>query len=316
MLETYSTTNVKRGSKLSYWNDLHHRLLFPCEINAADPAQFDADFSVAGLAGALFVKIASLPAIVERTASHVGGGEQRFTLLMSLKGRIQLSHYGREVVLEQGDFTLCDSLAPSRMSYLTPNEALALTAPAQSLRAYFPLPESVCGLRMSGGRGIGRMLPTMLRCLWAQTAEGLPAELGSALINSVLHVAATAYAGEHGFAIDESAVRSVRKTQVKRFIEARLRDPDLSVGGIATGMGVSSRYINRVFADEGESILAYILRRRLDECARQLTNPLWQGHTATKIAFAWGFGSTAHFSRAFKAHFGATPNEYRRVRPQ
>jgi len=314
-MQTYSTANVRRGSKVAYWNDLHCRLLFPLEVRPANPAEFDADLSMVGMAGTLFAKVGSGPACVERTTGHIENvAEQRFTLLMPIKGRVQISHYGRESFLDEGDYVLCDSRAPSRMSYVGvgANQTLAVTMPTSTLRAYLPVPENVCGMRMSGARGVGRLLSPMVRGLWAQAVEGVPGEHGLALVTSLLHIAAAAYGVEQHAVIDDSAVRSVRKGQIRRFIESNLRDPELSVGAIAESMGVSSRYVHRVFAGENESILAYILRRRLEECARQLNNPLWVGHTATKIAFEWGFGSTAHFSRAFKLHFGVTPNDYRK----
>ncbi|MEP7101777.1 MAG: helix-turn-helix domain-containing protein, partial [Burkholderiales bacterium] len=30
------------------------------------------------------------------------------------------------------------------------------------------------------------------------------------------------------------------------------------------------------------------------------------------IAFAWGFNSSAHFCRLFKAHFGVSPRDFQR----
>lgn len=58
---------------------------------------------------------------------------------------------------------------------------------------------------------------------------------------------------------------------------------------------------------------AYILRRRLEECARQIGNPAWNAHTLTEIAFSWGFNSAAHFTRTFRERYGLAPREYRRV---
>lgn len=314
MVATYSTVNVRQSSKVAYWNDLHCRMLFPLEVVPSNRNEFDADVSMAGFAGALFAKVSSLPAAIERTAGHVGDAEnQRFTLLMPLKGKIQLAHSGREVLLEEGDLSLFDSRLPSRMSYVEEgvSQTLAITFPTKTLRAYLPVPESMCGLRVVASRGAGRLLPSMFRGLWVQAAEGISDELGRSLISGLLNVASTAYAMQCGAEVDDSAVRGARKTQIKRFIETHLRDPDLSVGAITAAVGMSPRYVHLVFADEGESIRAYVLRRRLEECAQQLTNPLWHGHTATKIAFEWGFTTTAHFSRAFKRHFGVTPNEYR-----
>jgi AraC-like DNA-binding protein len=57
---------------------------------------------------------------------------------------------------------------------------------------------------------------------------------------------------------------------------------------------------------------AYILRRRVEECARQMSDPNWSGHTLTEIAFSWGFNSAAHFTRSFREQFGSAPRDYRR----
>jgi AraC family transcriptional regulator, positive regulator of tynA and feaB len=118
---------------------------------------------------------------------------------------------------------------------------------------------------------------------------------------------------EHKTDVGESAVATARRAQIKLYIENRLRDSDLSPASVAEHFGVSSRYIRMLFAGEGESCSAYILRRRLEECAQQMISPLWQGHTITETAFRWGFNSLAHFTRAFRDHYGVTPGEYRRT---
>jgi AraC-like DNA-binding protein len=100
---------------------------------------------------------------------------------------------------------------------------------------------------------------------------------------------------------------------VVRYIEDHLRDPELSPAKVAKGLRISPRYLRTVFARSGEKVSAYIMRRRLEECAKQIRNPSWAGHTLTEIAFAWGFNSAAHFTRAFHDHFGVTPRDYRRT---
>jgi transcriptional regulator GlxA family with amidase domain len=37
------------------------------------------------------------------------------------------------------------------------------------------------------------------------------------------------------------------------------------------------------------------------------------GRTVTEVALRWGFRSPAHFSRAYRAHFGRTPREERQA---
>ena len=83
---------------------------------------------------------------------------------------------------------------------------------------------------------------------------------------------------------------------------------------MAAGLSLSPRYMRLVFSSEGETISDYIMRRRLEECAHQLTSAPWRGRSITDTAFDWGFSSVAHFTRSFKAKFAATPSEYRRDR--
>ena len=109
-----------------------------------------------------------------------------------------------------------------------------------------------------------------------------------------------------------SAVLRGRRAEVVRYVEEYLRDPELSPARVAKGLRISPRYLRTVFSHSGEKVSAYILRRRLEECAKQIGNPSWAGHTLTEIAFAWGFNSAAHFTRAFHEQFGVTPRDYRR----
>jgi AraC-like DNA-binding protein len=67
-----------------------------------------------------------------------------------------------------------------------------------------------------------------------------------------------------------------------------------------------------IFATSKETVSAYVLRRRLEECARQMADPRWRGHSISEIAFAWGFNSASHFTRCFRERYGQSPRDYRR----
>jgi len=62
----------------------------------------------------------------------------------------------------------------------------------------------------------------------------------------------------------------------------------------------------------GEPFSEYLLRRRLEQCARLLRDAAWDGRTVTEIAFYSGFSDASHFGRVFKARFGLAPRDYRR----
>jgi AraC-like DNA-binding protein len=67
--------------------------------------------------------------------------------------------------------------------------------------------------------------------------------------------------------------------------------------------------MHRLQALENETLARYILRRRLEECARALAAPL-QRRSVTEIAFLYGFKSATHFGRAFRDRYGVTPGKY------
>ena len=85
--------------------------------------------------------------------------------------------------------------------------------------------------------------------------------------------------------VADAAITGARRVQIKRYIEANLRNPDLSVRMVASAFSISPRYLHILFTSENETVSSYILRRRLEECGKQLTDMMWQRRTITEIAF-------------------------------
>jgi AraC-like DNA-binding protein len=77
---------------------------------------------------------------------------------------------------------------------------------------------------------------------------------------------------------------------------------------------MSVRYLHQLFNEGEETVARYILRRRLEECARALEDRAQFGRTITEIAFQNGFNDASHFGRVFREQFGCTPREYRQRR--
>jgi transcriptional regulator GlxA family with amidase domain len=93
------------------------------------------------------------------------------------------------------------------------------------------------------------------------------------------------------------------------YVERHLGDPSLTPASIAATHALSLRYVHRLWAQESaETLGRHILRRRLERCRAELADP---AQTVTDVAFGWGFRSLAHFSRAYRAHFGVPPSEDR-----
>src|SRR5262245_33748520 len=76
-------------------------------------------------------------------------------------------------------------------------------------------------------------------------------------------------------------------------------------------MGVSPRYVQLLFENEGTTFSEFLLWERLVRAHRMLTDPLHAERTITALALKAGFGDLSYFNRAFRRRYGASPTEVR-----
>ncbi|CDX21568.1 Transcriptional regulator, AraC family [Mesorhizobium sp. ORS 3324] len=97
--------------------------------------------------------------------------------------------------------------------------------------------------------------------------------------------------------------------RVMAMIES-LSDERPTLADLARELGISRFHFGRAFKQStGMTPHAFIARRRLEQSAQMLRST---NLSATRIAMECGFGSSSHFTIAFKRAFGANPIEFRR----
>ena len=99
--------------------------------------------------------------------------------------------------------------------------------------------------------------------------------------------------------------------RVRRFVERNLVASDLTVEQICRELGMSRTRLYQVFEQDG-GVHHYIQRRRLLSAHAALSDPA-NRQQILDIAYAVGFSSAAHFSRAFSKEFGYSPREARNL---
>jgi AraC-like DNA-binding protein len=105
--------------------------------------------------------------------------------------------------------------------------------------------------------------------------------------------------------------RLVLLLRIRRFIDQRLSDRDLSPMTIASAHNISLRHLQKLFQLNGLGVAAWIRNRRLERCRRDLTDPAQANVPVRAIGTRWGFLHDAHFNRAFRAAYGIPPAAYR-----
>jgi AraC-like DNA-binding protein len=311
-MDVYSTAGVPAGRRTSYWNEIYTSHFAQVSFDPVSRENFEAELRTGTMGPLGLARVSYYAAEVERTRSHIDRTRQRmFSFVLHLRGRGVFTHYGHQTMLGDGDFTLSDNTEPHHLSLQGPADVIILRSPPDVLEPYLPSPERLCGLRLPANEGFTSTAAAMMRSLVDQLERGLSPRFSQMLARSVLEVMATSYAMVFDKSVADCSGVGARRVQARRYIEAHLTESDLTATAIARALDVSPRYVRMVFAAERETVSGYILRRRLEECARQLASSLWLGRTITEIAFACGFNSGAHFTRVFRQKYGTTPRQYR-----
>ena len=312
---TYSTEHIKPHAKVAHWNDTISNVFSPMEALPINPLEFEAAVKFKQIGQMGIANVVSRPATVHHFVSHAARTTgRRFFVHLQLQGSLMASQDGKKAQLDEGDMVVCDSSMPYSLKYQENCSTLVLIVSAQDLKRHVPTPEELLGVTFSGKQGFPNATSMLLRSLWTQVEEELDPDLGARVANNVLDLLATAWMVSKGKTLGDSAVAESRRVQIKRYIEANLRDAELSPQSVAASFAISTRYLHMLLADQDESVCSYILRRRLEECGKQLSDPLWRKRTITEIAFNWGFNNATHFARVFRNQYNLSPRDFRHVR--
>ncbi|MBS7544215.1 AraC family transcriptional regulator [Ancylobacter oerskovii] len=106
-------------------------------------------------------------------------------------------------------------------------------------------------------------------------------------------------------------VRAARLRAIKQYIEENVANARLSAEMVGRHLGMSPRYVRRLFAETGGSLSDYVTDRRLALIHGRLGDPRFAGQPIADIAFGLGLVEPSTFYRRFKARYGLTPSEVR-----
>ena len=309
-VERYSTSAAPAGSGLAYWNDLVSQTYNNLSVDADRPEDFSGELVRAPLGELSLMSAASAAAQVTRIndPNRSARGPRCFDLHFQMAGRSVNSQAGRESVLESGDFTLCDATQPYTVHFPDANHMLCIKVPLGPLAERLGDVDRLICLPVSGQNGPGAMLSGFLRTLWSQIDAAGDNGWTEGVSDVVMDLIALAYRPQRQNQPAPSC-QTLWLQRARSLIDERICDPDLGVLAIASALGVSTRYLQMLFAQAGGTPSAYILDRRLRLAAERLRYA--DGCGVTEVAMAVGFNDLTHFGRAFRRRFGVTPRDYR-----
>lgn len=241
------------------------------------------------------------------------GGKRGDRLLLSLQkeGEVDVIQDGRRSHVRPGEFFV---LSPARRFQITTGTMCAhsLYIPMDAIRSLMPHIENVTALAVNGATGAGAVIRAALDEVFhlAPTLQEDEADQFAAAMPHLL-CAALSSLGRHHEATP-ARVKQLHRERMRRFVLDNLSDSDLNAAKVADSVGVSERYVYKLFAEEDIALMRWIWAERLDRCRQELARSGRQDSRIGEIAYGWGFNDLAHFSRSFRDRFGCSPREFRK----
>ena len=229
-------------------------------------------------------------------------------VILQLSGTFQGDYDGREARGGPGSIRVLDMARPFAVSE-GDGETITLSLPRERLEAAtasrdahgmaFSEPGAMSRLLVAHLEGLAQAAPDLAPAAAAASAEAAGA-LAAGLISS----------RTNGDTFHSSGVEGRLFAIARRYIDSQLDSRDLTPAAVGAHLGVSRRTLYRLF-DGKHGVAGYIQQRRLDCAFNVIAQHAGPQASLAEIAYAHGFQSEAHFSRAFRARFDLRPGEAR-----
>lgn len=217
----------------------------------------------------------------------------------------------RTVVTKAGDIVVLSDRQPCIIRNSVDYTTTGISFPIDLLKRHVPDASSIIGRHFSTNALLGAQVSSLLDAL-PQLHTGLCAsDTMTKVANHLLGLLAACHSLDRPQDEPSTRHKADNLNRIIAHIEQSLPNPGLGIEYLAAHFRVSERYIQKLFANYGETASAYIRRRRLEECRNELLDMNWRWKSITQIAFDWGFSGSSHFARAFKDHFGVSAREMR-----
>ncbi|WP_374650839.1 helix-turn-helix domain-containing protein [Dongia sp.] len=311
MKTIFTTSDIATSERSRHWHDAIARAYFPLELKFRQPDSFNGDLAIWQLGDVSLSRLTSESLLYRRQRQHCANerGEQ-FLITVPARSDVFFAQLGKEVRCSPGGFLLERSNEPYEFSHEQAADLWVLKVEASALAGRIRAPGRFCSMTFDAANGAGGMFVDMLHLIpgrFDAMTDEVRNTVGQQLIELLV---LSLKADERTLTSASSTVREAHLTRIEAFVRHNLQNPDLDMDAIARACGISTRYLHELFRDTNQTLGQWIRDQRLEACRATLADPA-NRQTVAEIAYRWGFGDQAQFSRAFKAHFGQSPKEFR-----
>ncbi len=303
------STNVARS--ISDFRAAVNDSFVPLQVSSSSPDRFRGVIRSSGVDDINVCDVRATAHVVERTPELILRGDRpHFKVNLQLAGHGLLVQDGREAVLRPGDLAVYDTSRPYSLVFDHDFRTMVVMFPRHLLCLPSDMVEQFTAVRVSGADGLGAVVAPFLIQL-ADHLDQLNGSSGSRLTHSALDLITTVFTHELGLDGASADPHRALMQRIRGYIDRNLASPELNPASIAAAHYISTRHLHSLFHEQGTTVSTWIRTRRLEQCRRDLIDPVYTERPVAAIAARWGFVDAAHFSRAFKSSYDISPSEYR-----
>lgn len=309
---SFSTEEFPEAQRVAMLREHYGRSVLKAEIEAAEGAPFEARIASHVLPGLHLLKGTLSAARITRTREQAADGNDDLALVVSRSGTIAVSSRGREILLHQGEAVLTSSEDAITFERFFTGDSFSLRIPRTVLQPLVVdiddtimrlIPQGTEALRLlTGYAGLLIDEKALAAPSLRQAAVGHLHDLLALTLGSTLESAELARG---------RGVRAARLRAAKAYIANNSSRQDISVTTVASHLGVTPRYLQRLFEVDGATFSSFLLGQRLTRAHRMLRDLRLAERPVSAIAYDVGFGDLSYFNRCFRKAYGVTPTDIR-----
>jgi AraC-like DNA-binding protein len=308
----YDSKALPAARRYQAWQDAICDIYLKVDCAADKRSDYEGFVRESRLGAVTLTDTATSPQTVRRQRQHIAGlGKDCYYVGLARTGSVNIRQGGASMTMHAGAGAIYYASEPYELRCKTRQRSFWVELPREAFARHFDSGRPPLFALFNPTRGLGRIAFDLCAAVAAE-GEGLDVPSRAKLGEQVMSLLALAISAEPDRqAAAETGVQRLRLQSVKRFIDAHLGDPDLSLADIAQGNGISLRYLHQLFRLTDMSASEWLRMRRLQRCYDLLSSPEHATRTITDIALSLGFCSSSHFSTLFRAQFGLRPSDVR-----
>ena len=308
----FSTNDLPETDRVAMWREHFGRVALRVEIEPAERQRFEANVTSRILPGLNLLRSGLSAVRLTRTRELIADGNDDLILVVNRRGSIAIAGRGHEVLLREGDALLRSSDEITVFERACYGETLTLRIPRSILSSLVVDVDGATMRVIPRQSGALKLLTCYMKALIDERTPGT-LELQHLIVKHVTDLAALTL-GATRDAESMAKVRGMpaaRLRTAKTYIIENSARRDLSIAMVAAHLGVTPRYLQRIFEADGNTFSTWLLSQRLVRAHRLLCKSQFAEQAVSVIAYEVGFGDLSYFNRCFRKQYGVTPREVR-----